>query len=305
MPSTTGKSSSKAQAYPFSNNSSFYRHDEESGRNHEQHYIDEKRIKLNQEDYSPNKSKASIPKDPEPVKKHRRGYSMGTPIIDKAELERQLEKHLQLQYQHQQSQSHHHHHHGYDQRHEQKHEQRHHHVQHQQQYNQHQEYYFQKQQQQQYQAQLQAQAQAQNHNAQQLAIADPQQDADEFYAQFFNTSKQTFDFERLIISQRNKGGGLYTPVASPISTKKPHHQRTSSMGEDPTKSNPRWSQKRASVGDQPYEKQNSELVELINMMDNPDEKAEFVQYIQDRQNFEEVMNLLENRYRNDRNHYQK
>lgn len=81
-----------------------------------------------------------------------------------------------------------------------------------------------------------------------MIVVDPQQEQDDYYAQFFSTNKLTFDFERNIVSQRAKPqGGLYTPIASPVSTKKGHH-RTSSVGEEP-KSSSRWQNKRASVGD--------------------------------------------------------
>jgi hypothetical protein len=252
---------SKNHGHPFSNNSSFYNHDEEKLKQQEQQNVDEKRMKLNQEDYS----KVVQQRDAESAKKHRRGYSMGqTPAQPDKNLNLELEKHLQmekqLQYQLQQQSIN-------------------------QQNNAQQQY-------QQYYPQQQM--------PQQMVIVDPQQEQDEYYAQFFNTNKLTFDFERLTVSQRGgKNGGNSTPVGSPSSKK--GHNRTSSM--EDLKSGARWNQKRASVGDQPLynDRQNSELVELINMMDNPEEKAEFVQYIQDRQNFEQVMSLLESRYRNERN----
>ena len=299
----------KASAQPFSNNSSFYNNQPEEEKRHatpasnantiEQQTIDEKRLKLNQEDYSPNKAKPTPTKETIDASKkagHRRGYSMGQqlPPEKNAELEKQIEKHMQYQYQQQQQQQ--------QQLKEQK-------EREQQalalQYQQQQQLLLKKQQEEQ-QAALQLQFQQQN----QLAILDPQQEQDDYYAQFFNSSKMTFDFERQIVSQRGKssGGGLFTPMASPANgNKKAAHQRTSSMGEEP-KSSSRWQHKRASVGDQPQatiDRQNSELVELINMMENPEEKAEFVQYIQDRGNFEQVMSLLESRYRNEKYHHHK
>lgn len=99
-------SKSKNIGHPFSNNSSFYNVDEEKAKNQEIFLVDEKRLKLNQEDYS----KPVSSRDVESSKKHRRGYSMGQPSIsiDKNyDLERQLqleklEKQLQFQYQQQQ-----------------------------------------------------------------------------------------------------------------------------------------------------------------------------------------------------------
>lgn len=104
---------------------------------------------------------------------------------------------------------------------------------------------------------------------------DPQQEQDEFFEQFFHSDQMTFDFERLIVSQRNKSQNVsQTASTTPINQKKPMtaHARTRSI-EDPsmlaTKASSRWNTKRSSVGEevQPHMKEAYNLIDKLSEFD--------------------------------------
>jgi hypothetical protein len=98
---------------------------------------------------------------------------------------------------------------------------------------------------------------------------DPQQEQDEFFERFFHSDKMTFEFEKLIVSQRNKPQtGSLTATTTPTNHKKPvtAHARTRSI-EDPnmvaSKTSSRWNTKRSSVG----EESQSQMKEAYNLVD--------------------------------------
>lgn len=104
---------------------------------------------------------------------------------------------------------------------------------------------------------------------------DPQQEQDEFFEQFFHSDQMTFEFEKLIVSQRNKSQNVsQTASTTPINQKKPMtaHARTRSI-EDPsslaTKASSRWNTKRSSVGEevQPHMKEAYNLIDKLSEFD--------------------------------------
>jgi hypothetical protein len=107
---------------------------------------------------------------------------------------------------------------------------------------------------------------------------DPQQEQDEFFEKFFHSDKMTFEFEKLIVSQRNKPqNGSFTAATTPTNNNKPTtgHARTRSIEDPsllPTKASSRWNTKRSSVGDemQFQGKETPTLSEQVHEMDKGD-----------------------------------
>jgi len=101
-------------------------------------------------------------------------------------------------------------------------------------------------------------------------IVDPQQEQDEFFERFFHSDQMTFDFEKLIVSQRhNSQKESMTATTTPTNQKKPvtAHARTRSI-EDPTslvqtKASSRWNTKRSSVGEEAH----PQMKEAYNLID--------------------------------------
>jgi len=107
---------------------------------------------------------------------------------------------------------------------------------------------------------------------------DPQQEQDEFYEKFFHSDKMTFEFEKLIVSQRNKPqNSSFVNTTTPTNSKPTTaHARTRSIEDPnsllPTKASSRWNTKRSSVGEEMFlGKETPTLSEQVNEMD----KAEF------------------------------
>lgn len=121
--------------------------------------------------------------------------------------------------------------------------------------------------------------------------ADPQQEQDEYYEKFFHSDKMTFDFEKQIISQRQKVQHNISCTASATPTnKKPAsaaiHTRTRSIEDPnsvlPTKASSRWNTKRSSVGDEMPAggRERFNLIEQISDLDRTDfEKEELRKYL--------------------------
>ena len=116
---------------------------------------------------------------------------------------------------------------------------------------------------------------------------DPQQEQDDFYQQFFHSEKMTFDFEKLIVSQRNKlQHGSSTTSVTPTNKPATAHTRTRSIEDPssllPTKASSRWNTKRSSVGDevQTGGREMFNLIEQISDLDKTEfEKEELRRYL--------------------------
>ena len=116
---------------------------------------------------------------------------------------------------------------------------------------------------------------------------DPQQEQDDFYQQFFHSEKMTFDFEKLIVSQRNKPQhGSSTTSVTPTNKPATAHTRTRSIEDPnsllPTKASSRWNTKRSSVGDdvQTGGREMFNLIEQISDLDKTEfEKEELRRYL--------------------------
>jgi len=116
---------------------------------------------------------------------------------------------------------------------------------------------------------------------------DPQQEQDDFYQQFFHSDKMTFDFEKLIVSQRNKiPNGSSTTSVTPTNKPATAHTRTRSIEDPnsllPTKASSRWNTKRSSVGDdvQTGGREMFNLIEQISDLDKTEfEKEELRRYL--------------------------
>jgi len=121
-----------------------------------------------------------------------------------------------------------------------------------------------------------------------LLIQEPHHEQDEFYEKFFHSDKMTFDFEKLIISQRNKPqNGSTTPTAMTPVNNKPMtaHARTRSIDDPnsllPTKASSRWNTKRSSIGDDLQAgREKFNLLEQISELDGTNfEKEEIRKYL--------------------------
>lgn len=119
---------------------------------------------------------------------------------------------------------------------------------------------------------------------------DPQQEQDEFFEKFFHSDKMTFEFEKLIVSQRNNKpqNTSLTATTTPTNQKKPAtaHARTRSIEDPnammPAKTSSRWNTKRSSVGEegQPQMKQAYNLMDKLNEFDrNEGEKEDRRRYL--------------------------